>query len=137
MLDLWAEEHKLDIPEITRLQRMKTGALIAFSCNAGAILGRADDHQRIALHGYAHDVGLAFQITDDLLDVSGTAAELGKATQKDEAAGKATFVSLLGLERARDQALILADQATKHLEIFGEKGNILRDLAKFVVERRS
>lgn len=137
MLDLWAEEHKLDIPEITRLQRMKTGALITFSCNAGAILGRADEHRRIALNGYAHDVGLAFQITDDLLDVSGTAAELGKATQKDEAAGKATFVSLLGLERARDQALILADQATKHLEIFGEKGNILRDLAKFVVERRS
>ncbi len=137
MLDLWAEEHKLDIPEITRLQRMKTGALIAFSCNAGAILGRADEHQRLALHGYAHDVGLAFQITDDLLDISGTAAELGKATQKDEAAGKATFVSLLGVERARDQALILADQATKHLEVFGEKGNILRDLAKFVVERRS
>ncbi len=137
MLDLWAEEHKLDIPEITRLQRMKTGALITFSCNAGAILGRADEHRRIALNGYAHDVGLAFQITDDLLDVSGTAAELGKATQKDEAAGKATFVSLLGLERARDQALILADQATKHLEVFGEKGNILRDLAKFVVERRS
>ena len=137
MLDIWAETHKLDVPQITRLQRMKTGALIAYSCQAGAILGRADTHQRHLLSAYAHDIGLAFQIADDLLDVSSTAEELGKATQKDEAAGKATFVSLLGVERAREQATILVDQATKHLEIFGEKGNILRDLAKFVVERRS
>jgi farnesyl diphosphate synthase len=137
MLDLWAETHALDVPEITRLQRMKTGALIAYSCHAGAILGRADTHQRHLLNAYAHDIGLAFQITDDLLDVDGDAAELGKATHKDAAAGKATFVSLLGVERARDQAAILADQATRHLETFGEKGNFLRDLAKFVVLRRS
>ena len=137
MLDLWAEDHALDVPEITRLQRMKTGALIAYSCNAGAILGRADGHQRQLLNGYAHDIGLAFQIIDDLLDVDGNAEELGKATNKDAAAGKATFVSLLGTERARDQAQILADQAIRHLEIFGEKGNFLRDLAKFVVQRRS
>jgi len=96
MLDLWAEDHALDVPEITRLQRMKTGALIAYSCNAGAILGRADGHQRQLLNGYAHDIGLAFQIIDDLLDVDGNAEELGKATNKDAAAGKATFVSLLG-----------------------------------------
>jgi farnesyl diphosphate synthase len=137
MLDLWAETHSLDVPEITRLQRMKTGALIAYACNAGAILGRADPHQRQLLNGYAHDVGLAFQITDDLLDVDGTAAEMGKATQKDAAAGKATFVSLLGVERARAQAQILADQAIRHLEVFGEKAKYLRDLAKFVVQRRS
>ena len=137
MLDLWAETHPLDVPEITRLQRMKTGALIAYACSAGAILGRADPHQRQVLNGYAHDVGLAFQITDDLLDVDGTASEMGKATQKDAAAGKATFVSLLGVERARDQANILAEQATRHLDIFGQKGKYLRDLAKFVVQRRS
>jgi farnesyl diphosphate synthase len=137
MLDLWAEDHALDMPEITRLQRMKTGALIAYACNAGAILGRADQHQRQLLNGYAHDIGLAFQITDDLLDVDGEAAEVGKATHKDAAAGKATFVSLLGAERARDQAHILADQATRHLDVFGEKGKYLRDLAKFVVQRRS
>ncbi len=137
MLDIWAETHKLDVPEITRLQRMKTGALIGYSCAAGAILGRADDHQRHMLNAYANNIGLAFQIADDLLDVSATAEEMGKATGKDTEAGKATFVSLLGADRARDQAMILIDQATKYLEIFGEKGNILRDLAKFVVERRS
>lgn len=137
MLDIWAETHRLDIPEITRLQRMKTGALIAYSCQAGAILGRADERQRHLLNAYAHDVGLCFQITDDLLDVEGEAAEVGKATHKDEASGKATFVSLLGREGARERAQILCDQAVRHLEIFGEKGKFLRDLAQFIVERRS
>ena len=89
------------------------------------------------LNAYAHDIGLAFQIADDLLDIEGDPKELGKATKKDEAAGKVTFVSLLGVERAREQAEILTDQAMKHLEIFGEKGNLLRDLAQFVIERRN
>ena len=137
MLDIWAETHTLDMPEITRLQRMKTGALIAYSCNAGAILGRAEERQRHLLNAYAHDVGLCFQITDDLLDVEGEAAEVGKATHKDEASGKATFVSLLGKEGARERARLLSDQACHHLDIFGEKGRFLRDLAKFIVERRS
>ena len=137
MLDLVAEDHVLGVSEITRLQRMKTGALINCSCQAGAILGKASDTQRHLLSAYAHDIGLAFQIVDDLLDIEGNPQELGKATNKDAAAGKATFVSLLGVERAREQAEILSDQAMKHLEIFGEKGNLLRDLAQFVIERRN
>ncbi len=136
MLDLLAAEHELDVPEITRLQRMKTGALISCSCQAGAILGKAGEHQRHMLAAYAHDLGLAFQIVDDLLDLEGDAEEMGKRTGKDDHAGKATFVSLLGAERARDQADILTEQAIKHLEIFAEKGKLLRDLAGYVIKRR-
>ena len=135
MLDLVAEDHALNMPEITRLQRMKTGALIAVSCEAGAIMGRASEKAHHALHAYAHDIGLAFQIADDLLDVEGDEAEVGKKTGKDAAAGKATFVSLLGRERARAQAGLLADQAAMHLDLFEEKGKLLRDLAYFVVSR--
>ena len=136
MLDLVAEEAALDMPEITRLQRMKTGALINYACMTGAILGKANEPQRHRLSAYAHDLGLAFQIVDDLLDIEGSAEEMGKAVNKDEDAGKATFVSILGIERARKQADILTEQAIKHLEIFGEKSNLLRDLAEFVVQRR-
>lgn len=137
MLDLVAEQSDLDIPEITRLQRMKTGALIAVACEMGAIMGKASEHSRHALDHYAHDVGLAFQIADDLLDVEGDAEEVGKRTGKDEAAGKATFVSLLGVERAREQAHILADQAAKHLDVFGEKSELLQSLAEFIVTRKN
>src|SRR5476651_926304 len=106
MLDLLAEKEgarPLSIGAITRLQRLKTGALISFSCTAGAILGKAPEPMRAALSAYSHDLGLAFQIVDDLLDVEGSAAELGKTPGKDAAQGKATFVSILGLERARPQ----------------------------------
>ena len=135
MLDLFAEKNILGMPEITRLQRMKTGALINCSCQSGAILGKASETQRHLLNAYAYDIGLAFQITDDLLDIDGHPKELGKAVNKDTKAGKATFVSQLGVERARSQAVILTDQAIKHLDIFGEKADLLRDLARFVVER--
>ena len=135
MLDLIAEQSVFGMPEITRLQRMKTGALINCSCQAGAILGNASETQRHLLNAYAYDVGLAFQIIDDLLDVDGDPKELGKATNKDVKAGKATFVSLLGAERARAQAEILTSQAIENLEIFGDKGDLLRDLARFVIER--
>jgi farnesyl diphosphate synthase len=138
MLDLLAETRPdLSIGTITRLQRLKTGALISFSCTAGAILGKASDPMRNALSAYAHDVGLAFQIADDLLDIEGTAAEIGKTPGKDAAAGKATFVSILGLERARAQADLLARQAAAHLEPFGEAADLLRQAAKFVVARRA
>jgi farnesyl diphosphate synthase len=138
MLDLLAETRPdLSIGAITRLQRLKTGALISFSCTAGAILGKASDPLRNALSAYAHDVGLAFQIADDLLDIEGTAAELGKTPGKDAAAGKATFVSILGLERARAQADLLARQAAAHLEPFGGAADLLRQAAKFVVARRA
>jgi len=140
MLDLLAEtqaREEMSIGAITRLQRLKTGALISFSCTAGAILGKAAEPLRAALAAYAHDLGLAFQIVDDLLDVEGDAAELGKATNKDAAAGKATFVSILGLERARAQASLLAQQAVAHLEPFGPAADLLRQAAAFVVTRRA
>ncbi|MBK8212074.1 MAG: polyprenyl synthetase family protein [Rhodospirillales bacterium] len=137
MLDLLAAEVPLQIAEITRMQRMKTGALIAFSCEAGAVLGKAADSARHALHAYAHDLGLAFQIVDDLLDVEGNDEEVGKRTHKDQGAGKATFVSVLGVERARAQSDMLAQQAVQHLEIFPETADPLRALASFVVHRRN
>lgn len=136
MMDLEAENQPLDIGAITRLQRLKTGELIAFSCEAGAILGKASEPARHALKAFAHDLGLAFQITDDLLDTLGTESDLGKKVGKDAHAGKATFVSILGVERARAQALMLAEQAVAHLEPFEEKADLLRDVAHFVVERR-
>jgi len=135
MLDLMAESSTLTMPEITRMQRMKTGMLISVSCEMGAILGQASDNARHALHAYAHDLGLAFQIADDLLDVEGSTEKVGKKTGKDDAAGKSTFVSLLGVERAREQARMLSDQASQHLEIFGDKSHLLQQLAHFVVER--
>jgi farnesyl diphosphate synthase len=136
MLDLLAAEVPLKMPEITRMQRMKTGALIAFSCEAGALLGKAADSARHALHAYAHDLGLAFQIVDDLLDVEGSAEEVGKRTHKDQGAGKATFVSVLGVDRARAQCDMLAEQAVRHLDMFPDSAEPLRALASFVVRRR-
>jgi farnesyl diphosphate synthase len=137
MLDLVAEEEELDIGAITRLQRLKTGEMIAFSCEAGAILGRASPPQRQALHNFAHDLGLAFQIADDLLDAEGDPSVVGKPVGADAVAGKATFVSILGIERARGQARLLADQAAAHLEIFDDRADMLRAISAFVVERRA
>ena len=137
MIDLIAEKQPLDIGAITRLQRMKTGALIAFSCEAGAILAKAAGELRTALRGYAHDLGLAFQIADDLLDVEGSATETGKPVGADAAAGKATFVSILGVERARAQAELLVGQAVAHLDPFENRAELLRQVARFVVNRRT
>lgn len=137
MIDLASENAELDIGAITHLQRLKTGAIIAFSCEAGAILGHAAKEQRHALVGYAHDLGLAFQIVDDLLDAEGDAAQTGKPTGADAAAGKATFVSILGLERARQQARMLGDQANAHLDSFGRKADPLRWMTEFVISRKS
>ena len=137
MIDLIAEKQPLDIGTITRLQRMKTGALIAFSCEAGAILAKAPHELRAALRGYAHDLGLAYQIADDLLDVEGSAEETGKPVGADAAAGKATFVSILGVERARAQARLLIDQAVAHLDLFEQRAELLRQVARFVVNRRT
>jgi farnesyl diphosphate synthase len=137
MIDLIAERQELDIGAITRLQRMKTGALIAFSCEAGAILGKAPGDARTALRGYAHDLGLAYQIADDLLDVEGSAAEIGKPVGADAAAGKATFVSILGVARARAQAELLIEQAVAHLDLFEGRAELLREAARFVIARRT
>ena len=137
MLDILAEGQPFDIGEITRLQRLKTGELFAFSCIAGAILGKADEHSRHALQAYAHDMGLAFQIADDLLDVEGQQDEVGKSVGKDGTAGKATFVSVLGVERAHAQARMLVDQAIAHLDGFADRAENLRRVARFVVDRRA
>jgi len=137
MMDLDAEHKQLSVEEVIRLQRLKTGEMFAVSCEAGAILGKAADALRARLQRYAHDIGLAFQITDDLLDVEGTRTETGKGTQKDAAAGKATLVSALGVERAREQANTLAAQALDHLSAFDNRADALRELAKFVVTRKN
>ena len=135
MMDLIAEGEPFDLPTTTRLQQLKTGALIAFSVEAGAIMGKASADNRTRLKGYARDLGLAFQIADDLLDVEGDSSRTGKAVRKDADAGKATFVSLLGLERARKQAEMLIDQAIGHLQGFGQEADLLRAIARFAVER--
>lgn len=136
MIDLAAEEEEFDIGTITRLQRMKTGALIAFACEAGPVMGRAGDEAVHALNAYAHDLGLAFQIADDLLDEEGDPQLMGKAARKDADRGKATFVSVLGLERARAQAELLATQAVKHLAGFDNRADLLRGVARYVVNRK-
>ena len=135
MMDLVAESEPFDLPTTTRLQQLKTGALIAFCLEAGAIMGRVGEGQRKRLRGYAKDLGLAFQIADDVLDVEGDSARTGKAVRKDEEAGKATFVSLLGIERAKQQAEMLIDQAIGHLASFGQEADLLRAIARFAIER--
>ena len=137
MMDIMFEHGSPSLPEITRLQHLKTAALITFSCEAGAILGRASAPGRAALTSYGQDVGLAFQIADDLLDAEGETAQLGKAAGKDAARGKPTVVSALGIERARAQAQALAKQAAGHLDLFDERADLLRAAAEFVVSRRA
>jgi farnesyl diphosphate synthase len=139
MLDMLAEQAggALDEQSIGRLQTLKTGKLIEFSAEAGAVLGKAPVAQRHALLSYGRDLGAAFQIADDLLDATATAEQLGKAAGKDQAAGKATLVSLLGVERARLQAERLIAQAKGHLDVFGPRADLLRLLADFVIERRN
>jgi farnesyl diphosphate synthase len=134
-MDVAAEKLMLDLGTITRLQQLKTGALIGFAVEAGAILGRAGPDGRSRLKNYARDLGLAFQIADDLLDAEGDPAIAGKAVRKDAEAGKATFVSLLGVDRARAQARSLVDQAVGHLGNFGSEADLLRDIAAYAIDR--
>lgn len=135
MLDLIGEKQEFDVGTISRLQRLKTGKLIAFCCEAGAILGKANPAHRQALRNYAHDLGLAFQVTDDLLDVEGNVREIGKPTGQD--AKKATFVSTMGRDQARARAEMLVEQSISHLRIFDAgRVDLLKDLAHYVLERR-
>jgi farnesyl diphosphate synthase len=135
MMDIAAETNTFDLPTTTRLQQLKTGALIGFSVEAGAIMGKVGPQTRLKLKGYARDLGLAFQIADDLLDVEGDPEAAGKALRKDGDKGKSTFVSLLGIERARNQAEMLIDQAIHHLQGFGPEADLLRAIARFAIER--
>ena len=142
MLDLAAEgrfapKRVMSESEIVTLQAMKTGALIAFACRAGAILGQAEPAELACLARFGVAIGQAFQIADDLLDVEGDAATLGKAAHKDEAAGKATLVTALGVAGAHARLTELVAQADAALASFGAKANTLRAAARFVAERRN
>ncbi|WP_139280606.1 polyprenyl synthetase family protein [Shimia gijangensis] len=135
-LDIAAETAKtpLTLKEITTLQAGKTGALIAWSAMAGAVMARSDT---APLQRYATDLGLAFQIADDILDIEGDADKVGKAVGKDADAGKATFVSLLGLDGAKARARELVNDACDALDIYGNEATTLREAARFVISRDS
>ena len=135
VMDMAAEEQDYDLRQVTRLQQLKTGALLGASVEMGAILGRVPREGRGHLRAYARDIGLAFQIADDLLDVEGDEALAGKALRKDGEQGKATFVTLMGAEKAREQARALVGQAVGHLSGHGSAARLLEALARFVVER--
>jgi len=135
MMDMAASAATFDLRTITRLQQLKTGALLGAAVELGAILGRVPEEGRAHLRAYARDVGLAFQIADDLLDAEGDEALAGKALRKDEEQGKATFVSLMGVDKAREQARALSEQAVGHLGQHGKEADLLRALARFIVER--
>ncbi len=134
-MDIAAETADFDLQAVTRLQQLKTGTLLGAAVEIGAILGKVSPEGRRQLRGYAHDIGLAFQIADDLLDHEGDAARAGKALRKDAEAGKQTFVSLLGADRAREQARLLVDQAIAHLASHGAEADLLRAIARYIVER--
>ena len=135
MMDIEAENATFDLQTVMRLQALKTGALIAASVEMGAILGHIPPEGRTHLRGYARDIGLAFQIADDILDVEGDPELAGKALQKDADAGKGTFVSLMGLERAKQQAEMLVAQANEHLSCYGSEADLLRAIANYITER--
>ena len=135
MLDIEGEGQAFDLAAITRMQQLKTGALLSAAVEMGAVLGKVPAEGRMHLKGYARDIGLAFQIADDLLDHAGDEAKAGKALRKDAQAGKQTFVGLLGEERAREQARMLTQQAIAHLGSYGQEADLLRALARYIVER--
>ena len=135
MMDMAAPDEGYDLAQVTRLQQLKTGALLAASVEMGAILGRLPPEGRGPLRAYARDIGLAFQIADDLLDVEGDAALAGKALRKDEGQGKATFVTLMGADKARAQARMLVEQAAGHLAGYGAEARLLQAIARYIVER--
>lgn len=135
MMDIEAENAAFDLQTVMRLQALKTGALIAASVEMGAILGHIPPEGRTHLRGYARDIGLAFQIADDILDVEGDPELAGKALQKDAEAGKGTFVSLMGLDRAKQQAEMLVQQANDYLSSYGAEADLLRAIANYITER--
>ncbi|GAA4745347.1 polyprenyl synthetase family protein [Sphingomonas daechungensis] len=135
MLDLLPAYQPADMEAVARLQRLKTGALIGWSVECGAVLGRAGAEERLSLRGYAQNLGLAFQIADDLLDVTGDPSAVGKRLRKDGDQGKETFVTLLGADRARRQAEMLVDQAIEHLHPFAASAELLIAIARFSISR--
>lgn len=135
VLDINAERSPQNKESISRLQSLKTGALIRYAVWSGAYLGGASNSEQEILTNYADELGLLFQITDDILDETGDAAKIGKAVQKDKNLGKATFVSILGLADAKEKATILADRSKRRLEPFGKKAQILTETVDYVLNR--
>jgi farnesyl diphosphate synthase len=135
MMDIAAPGAALDLAAVTRLQQLKTGALFGFCVEAGGIMGRVPPEGRTKLRGFARDVGLAFQIADDLLDEEGEEEKTGKKVGKDRERGKETFVTLLGHDRARQQAELLVEQAIGYLASYGAEADLLRAVARFAIER--
>ena len=137
MLDLIGEKETLNLEEITRLQTKKTGALLRFAVLAPAIASHADESTKEALEKYADCIGLMFQITDDILDIEGDEKLMGKTLGKDKLETKSTFVSLMGLEEARQKAHQLGKEAKEALSIFGEKADLLLEASDFILERKN
>ena len=134
--DMAGEKVGSDLIAVTRMNRLKTGALIHFSVDAGALIACVRDEQRMALNRYAHDVGLAYQMVDDILDAEGVVRDTGKAVHKDGARGKVNFVTVLGVEATRERVGMLSSQAKRHLAMFGDRAKVLLDAVDFIVERR-
>lgn len=136
MLDLLSEtDMDMSLTDVVRLQSLKTGKMISFACEAGAILGRATFEERQILKSYAEAIGLAFQISDDILDLEGSVEKVGKTLRKDVEAGKATYVSVVGIEKARAKAIELIEKAKDLVDAFGERADLLKELANFILLR--
>jgi geranylgeranyl diphosphate synthase, type II len=127
----------IDLPTVQYIHTHKTGALIKASVVAGAVLGGADQQKLAAITRYGEAVGLAFQIADDILDIEGTTEEIGKDAGSDQARGKATYPAVMGLAAAKEEALIMMEEAFRALDIFGEEADPLREIATFIVKRKS
>lgn len=135
MIDMLEEDSPRDLNTITRMQRLKTGALISYATEAAGLIGGAREPERNALAGFSNDLGLAYQIADDLLDATGDESEVGKPLRTDQGAGKANFVTLLGIDGARQRVRLLAAQSKEHLAIFRNRADILHQSVDFVLDR--
>jgi len=135
VLDMLSEKHPLSLETMVRMESLKTGKMFVFSCLAGAILGKADEKEKQALIHYAENFGLAFQITDDILDIIGDEKTVGKTLKKDDKNKKTTYISLYGLEKAQEKAKEYVENSCNALNVFGKKAQVLQDLSNFLLNR--